>query len=134
MRMIVLENLYDALLYIGDADVYDKQYDDVIAWCYDSDEDICAECGMEMARHIDIVDIRRSGHCVEFVADIGAFVKQHMQFCYELSQGFKWPMPDADPGNDESVFRGVQMVNAMQAGYACDEDYEAMLAELEAAE
>lgn len=128
--MIVLKSLFDALLYIGDADVHDAHYDDVIAWCYDSDEDVCARCAMEMAKRIDITDIEKVSYGVEFTADIGAFVKQHMQFCYELSQGFKWPMPDADPDNDESVFRGVQMVNAMQAGYACDEDYEAMLAEL----
>ena len=133
--MIVLKSLFDALLYIGDADVYDKHYDDGIAWCYDPEEDACARCSMEMAKRIEIVDINKTGYgIVEFIADIGSFVKEHIQFCYELSQGFKWPMPDADPGNDESVFRGVQMVNAMQAGYACDEDYEAMLAELEAAE
>lgn len=130
--MIEIRTLYDLLKMVDSADVYDAHYDDGICWdLQDDDDDCCARCATAMAKHIEAISYRDR---YSAVADIGGFVKQHMQFCYELSQGFKWPMPDADPGNDESVYRGVQMVNAMQAGYACDEDYEAMLAELEAAE
>ena len=39
-------------------------------------------------------------------------------------------MPDADPENDESIYQGVRIVNAMQAGYASDDEYNAMLKEL----
>ena len=133
--MIEVATLYDLLQLVDEADVYDAHYDDVICWCFDDDEDVCARCAMEMAKRIPACSWNRGSYGeVTAVADIGAFVKEHMQFCHELSQGFKWPMPDSDPENDESVFRGVQMVNAMQAGYACDEDYEAMLRELGAAE
>lgn len=126
--MIVIKTLYDLLRMVDSADVWDPHYDDVICWdLQDDSDDCCARCAMEMAKRIEAISYRDQYNAV---ADIGSFVKQHMQFMYEFSQGFKWPMESADPDDDESVFRGVQIVNAMQAGYACDEDYERMLAHL----
>ena len=129
--MVELNTLYDALKMFESCDTWDKDYDDVICWelCDDND-DPCFRCATELAKRIDLVKVNRVSYGVELVADISGFVKKHMDFLHEFSQGFKWPMPDADPENDESVFRGVQIINAMQAGYACDDDYEAMLKEL----
>lgn len=131
--MIELRTLYDALRLVESADTYDCVYGDVICWdLQDDDDDCCGRCATEMAKHIEVVKANKAEYGVVLIADIGAFVRQHMEFMHELSQEFKWPMPDADPENDESVFRGVQMVNAMQAGYASDDEYERMLCELTA--
>lgn len=134
MMTIELSSLYDALKIFEDCDVYDDTYDDGIAWCnsedyYDND-DHCFKCAVEMAKRIDIVKINKGSCGVSLVADIAKFVKEHMQFMYELSQNFRVPMPDADPENDESVYQGVRIINAMQAGYACDDEYDRMLKEL----
>ena len=129
--MVEMNTIYDALKMLDDCDVWDAHYDDCIAWCLcDDDDDLCSKCATELAKRIELVKINRTQYGIELVADIGKFVKEHMNFMHEFSQGFKWPMPDADPENDESVFRGVQIINAMQAGYTCDEDYNAMLKEL----
>jgi len=131
--MIEIKTLYDALKMFGGADTWDTEYDEVICWerCDDvQDEDVCFKCATEMAKRIEIAKVFKDGGVWEFVADISKFVRQHIQFMFRLSQGFKWPMPNADPDDDESIYRGVQIVNAMQAGYACDEQYEAMLKEL----
>ena len=129
--MIEMRTLYDALKMFESADTYDCEYDDGICWdLQDDDDDWCARCATEMAKNIEVVKMNKADYGVVLIADIGAFVKAHMAFMHELSQGFKWPMPDADPENEESVYRGVQIVNGMQAGYACDEDYEKMLNEL----
>lgn len=126
--MIEMKTLYDLLKTVESVDVWDQHYDDVMCWeLCDDDDDPCFRCATEMAKNIEVISYKDQ---YNGVADIGGFVKKHMPFLYELSQGFRWPMPDADPDNDESVLRGVQIVNAMQAGYACDEDYEAMLKEL----
>lgn len=129
--MIEIKTLYDAMKVFGDADTWDKEFDEVICWdLCDDDKDICFRCATALAKSIEIVKVNRLGHTFEFVADISKFVREHIQFMYELSQDFTWPMEDADPNNDESVYRGVQIVNAMQAGYACEEQYEAMMKEL----
>ena len=131
--MIEIKSLYDALKMFGGADTWDTDFDEVICWELPSkdDDDVCSRCAIEMAKRIDIVRVYQAYHnCWEFVADITKFVKEHIKFMYELSQGFKWPMESADPNDDDSVYTGVQIVNAMQAGYACDEQYEAMLSEL----
>lgn len=131
--MIEIKSLYDALKMFGSADTWDKDYDEVICWERpenDDDDDVCFKCATEMAKRIDIVNVYKDGGVWEFVADITKFVKEHIKFMYELSQGFKWPMESADPNDDDAVYTGVQIVNAMQAGYACDEQYEAMLKEL----
>lgn len=129
--MVELNTLYDALKMFDEGDTWDKDYDDVICWCLcDDDDDPCSKCATEMAKRIDLVKVNKVSYGVEFVADISKFVREHIHFMYELSQGFKWSMPNDDPEDDESMYRGVQIVNAMQAGYACDDDYNAMLKEL----
>lgn len=131
--MIEIKTLYDALKMFGGADTWDTVFDEVVCWeCPDEDdEDPCFKCAIEMAKRIDIVKVYQpSRNCWEFIADITKFVKEHIEFMYRLSQGFRWPMESADPNDDDSVYTGVQIVNAMQAGYACDEQYEAMLKEL----
>ena len=90
--MIIIRTLYDALKVFGSADTWDVHYDDVICWEFcddDDDDDVCFRCATEMAKRIDIVSVKRVDHGVEFIADIGAFVKEHMAFMHELSQGFK---------------------------------------------
>ena len=130
--MIEIKTLYDMLKLVESSDTYDCQYDDGICWDLQDDEpdDLCARCATEMAKRIEVTGYNKRTYGVDTIADIGAFVKAHMHFCYELSQEFRWPMPDDDPENGDSVFRGIQMVNAMQAGYASDDQYEAMLTEL----
>ena len=132
--MVEMKTLQDALKVFDDCDVYDNTFDDGIAWCnsesYYNEDDHCFKCAVEMAKRIDLVKINKAQYGVELVADIAKFVMEHMEFMYKLSQNFRDPMPDADPENDESVYQGVRIVNAMQAGYACDDEYNAMLKEL----
>ena len=121
---IVINNLYEMLQLIESADTYDNTFDDGICWdFYDGSDDPCEICMEEVQKRIDVIKFINCSHGIDLIADISQFVKDNMDTLYRISQEHRESMESKDVNDDESVYCGVRLVNAMQAGYASDDEY-----------
>ena len=120
---IVINNLYDMLKLIESADTYDKTFDHGV--CYDlyEDNDPLDVCMTEVQKQIDIVSFNKASYGINLVADIAGFVKKYMHDLYVMSQRFRHPMESDDPKDDDAVYTGITIINALQPGYGADDDY-----------
>ena len=130
--MYEMKNLLELLSVIKSADVYDNTYDDGI--CYDlyeeENDDPCWISGRLIQERIEPLVYRpavKGLNPKEVVADIAKFVKEHMQVLEFISRTHMEPMRSTDPENEDAVYYGVRLVNAMQAGYATNGDYMQMI-------
>lgn len=121
---IVMNNMYEALSVIESADTSDAHTGDCICWdYYEDDDDACDACMIEVQKQVDVVNMYRCSYGVELTADISGFVKKHMEVLKGISKAHRESMLSTDPDDDDSVYTGVRLVNAMQAGYASDDEY-----------
>lgn len=121
---IVLNTMYDALSIIEDADTSDAHTGDCICWdFYSSDHDACDACMIEVQKQVEVANMYRCQYGVELTARISDFVQKNMDVLYRISQDHREPMESKDPEDDDSVYAGVRLVNAMQAGYGSDDEY-----------
>jgi hypothetical protein len=123
---IILNTLYDALSITDDnsADVFDNVYGHCVCWDIYDDYEPISICMNEVMKQIDVTGYGESQYGArEFTADIASFVKKHMHDLYVMSQRFKQPMLSDDPEDDESVYIGVTIIDALQPGYGADDDY-----------
>lgn len=119
---VIFNSMYDALKQCESTDVCDQTYDDTICWdiCDDMDG-IESKCMTEIQKRTDIIEYQPP---YSTIADIQTFVKEHIEILYEISQKHRYPIPDADPENDDSVYYGVMLINAMMQGYATEDEYQ----------
>ncbi len=120
---IVINNLHDMLKLVESADTYDKTFDSGV--CYDlyEDDEPIDICMTEVQKQIDVVSFHKVIYGVDIVADIAGFVKKYMHRLYEMSQRFRTSMDSDDPDDDDSVYVGVTVVNALEPGGGSDDDY-----------
>lgn len=129
--VIEIKSLYDMLTLIESADTYDKTFDHGVCYdLYDDDEPISV-CMTEVQKQIDIVSFHKASYGIDLVADIASFVRYHMHDLYLMSQRFKNPMESDDPEDDNAVYTGVTIINALQPGYGADDDYLLLLKKID---
>lgn len=119
--------MYDYLEDVDSTDVYDSEYDDGICWDFleeYEDEDIYDTCMREVQKRTYLV---KKGKPYNTIADISGFVRRYMDILYPISQDHREPMESADPNDEDAVYHGVRLINAMMCGYASDDEYESLL-------
>ena len=129
---IVFDTLYDALKFFKSGDTYDRTYDTGVCWdlCDDEDGDEFDEVCTIMQKHIPLVNMHECSYGMEFVADITAFLLENLDFFYEYSQDFRWPIPTKDPEDEEyeeGLYYGVKVIESIMTGYIPEDDYPKLL-------
>ena len=121
---VCIETMYDILSLIESADTSDTTFDDCVCWDFYTDEDEPIDvCMAEVQKHIDLCDMFRCSYGFNLVADITKFVKEHIEPVFFISQFHREKMTSMNPEDMDSLYAGVRLINAMQAGYASDDEY-----------
>lgn len=127
---VIFNTLYDALKYFESGDVYDKVYDTGVCWdLCDEDDDFGKVCTI-MQKHIPLEKMRSCSYGMEFIADITSFLLENLDFFYDYSQDFRWPIPTKDPEDEEyeeGLYYGVKVIESIMTGYIPEDEYPKLL-------
>ena len=133
--MIQINNLYEMLALVEDADTYDNVFDSGVCWSQHDgktdDKEAYDLCMDAIQKRIDILKFSHASYGFNLIADISGFVKQHMGLLHRVSQEHKWPMRSTDPDEDEDVYLGVKLLEALEIGEASEDEYVYLLMNLE---
>ena len=130
---VVFNTLFDALKYFESGDTYDKTYDTGVCWdlCEQGDDaDEFDKVCTIMQKHIPLESMHECSYGMEFVADITSFLVENLDFFYNYSQDFKWPISTKDPENEEyeeGLYYGVKIIESIMTGYIPEDDYPMLL-------
>lgn len=133
--MIQINNLYDMLVLVDEADTYDNVFDSGVCWSHHdgktNDRETYDLCMDAVQKRIDILNFSHASYGFDLVADISGFVRQHMGVLHRISQDHKWSMKSTDPDEDEDVYIGVKLLEAMEIGDATEDEYAYLLMHLD---
>lgn len=134
-----MTTMLEALREFDSGDTYDTEIDDGVCWDYygepkdilhDPQEDLCSLSGALVQERVEMTEVRDCSYGKEFLADISSFVKAHVDVLYDISQCHTESMISKDIEEEWNWYVGVRIVNAMQCGYATDDEYMLMVREL----
>lgn len=133
-----MTTMLEAMRKYDSGDTYDTEVDTGVCWDYYGEPedlleegDLCEMSGALVQKYTEMKLVRDCSYGKEFIADITAFARAHVDVLYIISQDHTLPMHSKDMTDEDNWYSAVSLVGAMQCGYACDDEYFLMVKELD---